>query len=145
MNATRCRDKYDKAVEYLTQHPNEIYKAWKYAANNVKGGVLFQFCTPSKQSCIDPVNNQDTGKKVIGSIVACGCLTQVRSTQDYLQWAVAHTKALTLKILADKRLPDDPTQITVEHLPLFAAWQRFMDKYFAAGCDDSLLVEEVMP
>ena len=62
-----------------------------------------------------------------------------------MQWAVAYTKALTLKIVEDERLPEDPTQITVEHLPLFAAWQRFMDKYFANGCDDALLAEEVMP
>lgn len=40
------KDKYDKAVEYLTAHPEEIAAAWRrsYA---VEHGCLFQFVSPS--------------------------------------------------------------------------------------------------
>jgi len=40
----------------------------------------------------------------------------------------AYTDDLTERIRADERIPDDPDRITVAHLPVFAEWQRILDK-----------------
>lgn len=128
------KDKYDEAVEFLTDYPDEIQYAWEHVKENLyEGGALFLWCNPNKSSNQKP--NFQPGK-------LCGCLTQIR--QDPTTWA-AFTPGLTKKIQEDSRIPTDATQITVDKLPLFAAWQRFMDRYFASGCDDTLLAEEVMP
>ena len=113
-------DAYDMAVAYLTEHPNLIREAWKYGANFVDGkldsstsdvpalvraGCLFQFVGNS----IDHPN--------------CGCLTMVRSGHSS-----AATPELRAAILADERLPIMSADITPDHLPIFAGWQRRIDK-----------------
>lgn len=96
------KDKYDLAVEYLTEHPEEIYHAWRQPNIRV-GGCLFKYCQ----------------KEAVG----CGCLTQVK----YGIYP-AETEALTKAIRKDRRIPVNPYLITVKKLSLFAQWQRRIDK-----------------
>lgn len=95
-------DKYDEAVAYLTARPDEIYDSWLCAES------LFQF--------VEPIDGND--EKV------CGCLTEIRGSYDICAW----TDELTAAIRADERLPRNAEDITPAHLPVFAEWQRRIDK-----------------
>lgn len=99
------KDKYDEAIEYLTEHPEEIYETWNSAISNseLPGACLFRACSNDSKKCY-------------------GCLIQVR----YREYP-AQTPELTAAILADKRIPP-ANEITVEDLPVFAEWQRRLDK-----------------
>ena len=101
-------DKYDEAVEYLKDHPDNIREAWINPAGEM-GGCLFGFVSGSRR----------TGR-VDGQSV--GCLTTIVLGID-----VAETEGLTVAIRADDRLPDSDLGITVELLPVFAEWQRRID------------------
>jgi hypothetical protein len=111
-------DKYDEAIAYLTEHPEEIHDVW----NNANFP-----CGRPGECLFVPVTNTDDG------LFTCGCLTQVK--QGIKE---AETPALTAAIRVDKRIPtvivDDVKQtitrfdITVESLPIFAEWQRRIDK-----------------
>lgn len=94
-------DKYDKEIAELTANPNEIYMHWVCAS------PLFQFAT----------------RRSLGSLIGCGCLTQVRSLAFE-----AETPELTASVRADKRIPKYAQDISVEDLPVFAEWQRRLDK-----------------
>lgn len=95
------KDKYDEAVEYLTQNPTKILDAWHHPHSQT-GGCLFVHA----------------GRRFI-----CGCLTQIRKgIYD------AETPALTAAIRADGRIPVDVAEITVASLPVFTEWQRRLDK-----------------
>jgi hypothetical protein len=94
-------DKYDEAIAYLTQHPEEIYDAW-----NERYLHLFDRC---------------------GLRSTCGCLTQVKYEHKQAQ-----TPALTAAIRADDRIPE-AEKITVDDLPVFAEWQRRLDKELGRG------------
>lgn len=98
-------DKYDKAITYLTKHPEAIYTAWIYPYST-PGGCLFTLCAST-----------ETGR------ITCGCLTQIRG-----DGMLAETQSLTEAIQSDRRIPRKPDLITVEHLPVFAEWQRRLDK-----------------
>ena len=112
----RKRDKYDEAIEYFNTNDNldGIVNAWNFP--EVSGpGCLFQYCgdhsttiTPSK----DPKDSY-------------GCLTMIRKGNNY----VAYTPKLTKAIRADKRIPKEPEDIELKHLPVFAEWQRKLDRY----------------
>lgn len=93
-------DAYDDAVAYLTEHPEEIIRAWRSPQTH-PGGALFAF---------------------VGN--SCGCLSMIRGSDGY----VATTAELTLAIRSDERIPSDPDCITVNHLPIFAGWQRRIDR-----------------
>jgi hypothetical protein len=108
-------DRYDEAIAYLTEHPEDIVEAWDTPLDN-PGGALFMGCKrfPDLYSC---------------------CLTQVASGQ-----ADAETYELTKRIREDMRIPrfttaakaaeaswNDLFPIKVEHLPVFAEWHRKMD------------------
>lgn len=101
-------DRYDQEVERLTKKLRTdelaIEKSWGDAE------PLFEFCT----------RDRSTGSR--GKI--CGCLVMIRNQQKY----VAETVELTASIRADKQLPVVSSSITVEHLPIFAEWQRRIDK-----------------
>jgi len=92
-------DKYDEAIAYLTARPDRIYYAWDHPYEPM--GALFRYAGEG-----------------------CGCLTQIRSDPEMR----AATPELTAAIRADKRIPLSPKDITVELLPIFAEWQRRIDK-----------------
>lgn len=101
-------DIYDKAVKFLTEHPEEIYDAWARVEDHVAGCL---FGAVDK----DPLNYKPRG--------ACGCLTQVKSGRIR-----ACNSELTNRIRSDDRIPNTGEHITVKHLPIFAEWQRVLDK-----------------
>lgn len=100
-------DAYDKMVEWLRERPEKISNQWLNPFTS-EAGALFSFCTTTRND-------------VIGNGVCCGCLTQVRNGQH------AETQRLTEAIRSDDRLPMHGTKITVDHLPVFAEWQRLID------------------
>ena len=94
-------NKYDKAVRRLTTHPDEIFDAWNRPLQH-PSGILFGFA----------------------GLGECGCLTQIRAGDR-----CAATPSLTARIRRDTRIPCHPDEITVASLPVFAAWQRKLDRY----------------
>jgi hypothetical protein len=93
-------DKYDLAIEFLTQNPDKIWDAWNHPAVN-EGGCLFMYAHHST-----------------------GCLTQIRSAaEDYCGSPLPQIA----EIIADERIPERSANITVESLPVFAEWQRKLD------------------
>jgi hypothetical protein len=102
-------DKYDRAMKYLTEKPHEIPQAWSQPYDH-KAGCLFTY----------------VGEEVLSASYdgrSCGCLTQVRGGIYHAQ-----TLELTVEIEGDTRIPDNPNKITVADLPVFAEWQRRIDK-----------------
>ncbi len=102
-------DKYDEAIAYLTEHPDEIVNEWwngsATGSNEGQAGCLF---------------NRAGDELADGRW--CGCLTQVRGEN-----LPAATPELTAAIRADHRIPADENHITVDHLEVFAEWQRKID------------------
>ena len=107
-------DKYDRAVAYLTEHPELITGAWeldmpgdteKEIARDCE--ALFAYAGPS------------------GGLDHCGCLTQIRSGERARDRAA--TPELTALIRADERIPLDSAGLGVECLVAFAEWQRVID------------------
>jgi hypothetical protein len=92
-------DKYDLAIEILTQDPDKIWDAWNHPTVN-EGGCLFMYAHHST-----------------------GCLTQIRSSSEDYCDAIPQAA----EIIADERIPKLSSDITVESLPVFAEWQRRLD------------------
>lgn len=102
-------DKYDEQIEELTENPKQIRKQW------VAGKGLFQFCSKSGENDFDK----------------CGCLTMIA----HGTYREAETENLTKAIRADKaRIPAHSRAITLESLPIFAEWQRRIDKELGRTC-----------
>lgn len=59
---------------------------------------------------------------MVSEFHACACLTMIRNG-----WQ-GPTPELTTAIQSDDRLPCSPRQITPAHLPVFAEWQRRLDR-----------------
>lgn len=97
-------DKYDKAIDYLTENPDKIYSSWNFAGTNNQNPIA---------SCLFDS---------VGPFLECGCLTQVK-----YDGAKAASFSLARDIYNDNRIPK-PDNITVEDLPVFAEWQRRIDK-----------------
>ena len=106
-------DAYQQAVEYLTANPGEIHYAWTHPFNEVPGGCLFKMITP------DGLVSKNSGGN------DCGCLTMIRSRIGMC--CHAWTEDLEVSIRSDERIPRNAMNITVDILPVFAQWQRFID------------------
>lgn len=113
----RKPDVYDKAIAFLRKHPERIYRAWVDPTRE-PGGALFSFTSRSRKAELSRETHP-----IYGDRMSCGCLTQIRGG-DY----AAPTKALTAAIRDDERIPAISTLIDVESLPVFAEWQRRLDK-----------------
>lgn len=100
-------DIYDKEIERLTAKPYEIQASWMGAE------PLFALVRPSDKKGVGYCPN---GAQV-------GCLTAVKFG-NYEAW----TPELTAAIRADSRIPSSTDDITVAILPVFAEWQRRIDK-----------------
>jgi len=109
-------DKYDDAIEYLTEHPSEIGKAWcsggEYKARTLCH-CLFQYI-PGDSSNVD-----------------MGCLTQVKNSPfDEKTYASGFSGGIWQdRIMVDPNIPKQVEEITVDMLPTFAEYQREMDNY----------------
>ena len=106
------KDKYDKAIEFLTECPDQILNAWDYPEIH-EAGSLFQYVAMSSSDYIS-----ESGGNI-------GCLTMIKKDPGFF---VAKTKILTEEIIKDERMPDDANKITVDSLSVFAEWQRRIDK-----------------
>lgn len=106
-------DKYDEAIEYLTKNPKEIFNAWMEPDKHV-AGCLFVFAAPE-------------GEYGDGT---AGCLTMIRKKEsDFVIGSDGKIdEDLTRQIRGDERLPDCSGNIEVDDLPVFAEWQRRLDK-----------------
>ncbi len=114
-----AKDRFDKAVDWLTKNPDLIEDIWRHG--HLPAGT---FGIRHKQghrmaACLF----RKCGDR---SFKATGCLTQIRDN-----CGVAGTSALTKAIRADERIPTEGEDITVEMLPMFAKWQRRIDKALA--------------
>jgi hypothetical protein len=103
-----AEDRYAVAVAYLTQHPSEIHAAWSHPSCHV-AGALFRMA--SRRESWSPPSN-------------IGCLTMIRSDRKYR----AQTLELTDAIRLDTRIPCSSRDVTVNDLPVFAEWQRRLDR-----------------
>ena len=92
-------DRYDRQIAELTEHPERIPRQWMCARG------LF---------------------KMVGKHNDRGCLTMIRG--DKGTEFTAPTEELTAAIRKDKRIPTDIKYVKVRHLPIFAEWQRRLDK-----------------
>lgn len=118
-------DKYDEAVAYLTEHPEDIAEAWQIPVFRTPSKVaqahcLFAYVTPTGKE----QGNRPDAKE-------CGCLTQIQASGpqgdndgEFCAW----TDALTDAIQADHTIPTDIESVRVEDLSTFANWQRRIDK-----------------
>ena len=102
-----ARDKYDEEIEYLSERPDMIETHW---------------CNPYCRTANGLFGYLD------GRGGTCGCLTLVRQEPDLYAGGHRHLAPLIREIAADTRIPTTPDRITVEDLPVFAEWQRRLDK-----------------
>ncbi len=116
------KDKYDLAIEYLTEHPEEIKFAWVYPNYN-HCGCLFQFM-------VVPRDGRKDG---------CGCATQIRSLHGSVIINNQIDEQLTDELIEDETIPLDPSDITIESLPHFAKWQRRLGEIEVDSCYDTFL------
>lgn len=91
----------------------ELWNEWCAAS------PLFRFVTP---------HNDCSEQRFDGKL--CGCLTSVRRPEN-----VAWTTKLTQEIKRDKRIPVSPRNLKPKHLPVFAEWQRKIDKELKRNLD----------
>lgn len=101
-------DKYDLSIQYLTERPGQILDNWK-SPFDTNGGCLFQFVSTDGHC-----NSK------------YGCITMIRG--KHYQYRNTPIKELTEQIVSDTRIPVCPENISVDHLPVFAEWQRRIDK-----------------
>lgn len=95
-----AKDKYDLAIEILENGPaTMIGKAWMDPERH-EAGCLFMWANKS-----------------------AGCLTQIRKYNWYLD-----ESPLVAEISKDERIPKSWDEITVKSLPVFAEWQRRLDR-----------------
>jgi hypothetical protein len=115
-------DKYDEAVRYFQANPERIAPEWNDAI--IKSNLYPHANALFGAVARDPCNND------------FGCLSQVKANV----WSEAEDSVLTHAIKSDPEIPsssgtdeDGTFGIKVEHLPIFAAWRRRIDKYFETG------------
>lgn len=114
-------DKYDIAIQHLTENPEEILNTWSDPFAS-KSGCLFLFASSTGGS--RSTNNQTHGPD--GK--SFGCLTMIRSRPH--AYCAEGRPDLDLLIVNDVRIPEDVRDINVTHLEAFAEWQRRFDIEF---------------
>jgi len=121
-------DKYDHAIDYLTENPKEIIEAWGDPGGyEGRGGELFGFVGPDWKS------NSNPGMHERVKTGTCGCLQQIRAAGKNGhdgksgEMKMSHWPRLWQKIAEDRSLPHSASEITVQDLPVFAEWQRELD------------------
>lgn len=108
-------DRYQQDVEYLTKNPRHIYSAW------ASGGE--DYCHPTPGSSLFRFAYNRRHRNEVHGVP--GCLTMLRNGMGD---RVAQTEELTRAIASDTRLPKLVREITIDHLPIFAGWQRRIDQ-----------------
>lgn len=100
-------DAYDHMVAYLTDNPDQIHDAWNIPTGHVAGALF----APLGSGCE-------------------ACLTQLRVRNSYSPGYLYGTAGLAIaeEVRLDERIPSNGNGITLKHLPIFAEWQRRIDK-----------------
>lgn len=96
-------DRYDQEIERVSRGLSEGRNPLSFWTFGEQHSPLFDGCSVDRRSCF--------------------CLTAVRNIG-----VGAETRELSDAIRSDKRIPDDERLIRSEHLPVFAEWQRRLDK-----------------
>lgn len=112
-------DKYDRAIAYLTEFPAGIGGAWGVLAG--RGAPLFQFVTPTGEYASRPGDERE-----------CGCLTTIKG-HGFAAW----TDELEAAIRADDRIPESGSAVTLSDLPVFAEWQRRIDRELGRATEEA--------
>ena len=107
-------DKYDRAIEYLAAHPEQMESAWGNPHTR-QGGCLFQYLSPTGRFAED----------VDG--VPYGCPTTHKA---YPKRAICASPTIAAEIRMDTNIPIFSGEITLASLPRFAYYQRKMDALF---------------
>jgi hypothetical protein len=99
-------NKYDAAIQYLTEHPEEIHKAWITTKSHA-AGCLFSFLEPS------------------GTFFEyVGCPTLIKRG-DYVSFENKMDE-----FVRSMDIPSRSRDIKVEHLPLFKLIQEEADEVY---------------
>lgn len=109
-------DIYDKQIAEITKHPERLRSDW-FAAHG-----LFRLFN-------------DGTSKFEGLGMKAGCITTIRgkspaSNMVFVKGVV--NQELTEAIRGDERLPKSLDEVKLEHLPLFAEYQRTYDKLISS-------------
>lgn len=113
------KDKYDREIQRLNDQikkpdPGKDPKRWAIHVVGLswcKAEPLFAVATKS-------------GYRDTGDDHECGCLTEIRQSS----YGVQGRPDLAARIKADLRLPKSVDRIRPKHLPIFAEWQRILDR-----------------
>jgi hypothetical protein len=113
-------DKYDDAIAYLTEHPDEVENAWKrpYTYGPIGrtahvAGCLFQGVCRTAAEYYDVRNPM-------------GCLTQLKMYPDNYKYACSpETRE---EIIKDPEIPARSGCFSLDDLQRFAYWQRRLDQ-----------------
>jgi len=103
-----AKDKYDVSISYLRKHPTHIVSAWENWSTH-PAGCLFQIAEANPEH----------------SDLNVGCLTEIRRLTKL---KICGRPDLTEEIKIDDRIPTKAIEVSVEHLHVFAEWQRRLDK-----------------
>jgi len=110
--ASATPDIYDHEIARLTEDPKLIADSWEYAA------PLFRYLVNVvKLHQLDPQ-------------AWCGCLTMYRSGFHKPDTLPTRLRPIAQEIAHDDRIPRDSREIQPHHLPVFAEWQRRLDREF---------------
>jgi hypothetical protein len=123
-------DKYDQAIEYLKNNPYRIKTCWLNAIHSDDVNTsLFNWAYREGMSddYREEVRALPEHKDKIYCSPDYGCLTQIKASPGSYLGA---TKEITDKILADDRIPNNPDDITVDNLHVFAEYQRMVDEAY---------------
>lgn len=99
-------DFYDTEIERITRSSKPLNEFWLETSDRQARSPLFAYVTPDRRCSLEG-----------------GCLTQIKAGLTG-----ACTPALARAIRKDQRLPKSGFLIELKHLPVFAQWQRRIDK-----------------
>jgi hypothetical protein len=99
------KNKYDEAIEYLTENPGEIYGAWSYPSGKL--GCLFRFLGP------DDKQNANIG---CPSMVKAGNYNSFENKMN--------------EFVRKMKIPCSSLYIKPKHLPLFKLIQEEADRVY---------------
>jgi hypothetical protein len=97
-------NKYDKAIKYLTENPDQITNAWGWPRQHV-AGCLFAFLGPA------------------GTNMEAACPTMIKGGDNSFQNKLD-------KFVRAMNIPNNCFGIKVEHLPVFKTIQEEADRVY---------------
>lgn len=116
--AFQALDIYDREIARLTQEPELIRESWNTAE------PLFRYIfNTSRRFSVDPNN-------AVPQLLNCGCLTMYRTGFYRPEQLPTKLQPVAREIASDERIPRSEFDIQPHHLPVFAEWQRRLDREF---------------